>query len=377
MKQSVRYISGILFLIVYVVLIYVVNRGNASFQAVSAGNYVSGVVVSVIEDNTEPDYEYSEGLRLGSQKLKIKMTGGKHKGEIHEVTNSLSALYNVYAKEGTKVMLLVTEQTNGSYNVSVYSYDRTGILGAFVLVFFIAMCVIGGKKGIKAVAGLVFTVLSIMCILVPLAARGYDVTGIAIVFVIIVTIVVFMIIDGIKFKTAAAMVSTIGGVLFAGLTSIIVEKYGHLSGYNMEAAENLMLISSQNVIRIRGLLTACILIAALGAVMDVAMSISSAVCEVYEADKRQTFIKLFKSGMNVGRDAMGTMANTLILAFAGSSLNLLLLVFSYGIPFYRFLNTDQIAIEILQAVGGSLGIISAVPIAAAVVSGLLCWKKTT
>lgn len=374
-KQIIKVLCGILFVAAFLVLVFFVNQGNAAFQAVSAGEYVPGIVVSVIEDNTEPDYEHSEGLRLGTQELKVKVTGGVHKGEVHEVTNSLSALYNVYAKEGTRVMLLVTQQTNGSYQVAVYAYDRSVILAGFLLVFFAAMCIIGGKKGVKAVIGLVFTIVCILFLLVPLVAKGCSATGTAIVLVIGVTVVVFLILDGIRIKTIAAMISTIGGVLFAGLCSMIVEKTAHLNGFHMESAENLMLISSQNTIRIKGLLTACILIAALGAVMDVAMSISSAVCEVYEANKNLTFYRLFVSGMNVGRDAMGTMANTLILAFAGSSLNLLLLVFSYGIPFYRFLNTDQIAIEIVQAVGGSLGIISAVPIAAAVVSGLLCRRK--
>lgn len=376
-KRRIIKISGaILFLAVFFVLVYIVNRGNTAFQAISAGQYVPGVVESVLEDNTEQDYTYSEGLYLGTQKIKVKITGGEHKGEIHEITNSLSTLHNVYAQKGTRVMLLITPQSNGSYQVSVYSYDRSFVLAAFVMLFFAGLCIISGKKGVKAVAGLIFTIACIVLLLIPLVARGYSPVMVTVVLVAAITVSVFILLDGICVKTVASMISTMGGVLFAGICSLVVQKIAHLSGFQMDSAENLLLISSsQNAIHIKGLLTACILIAALGAVMDVAMSISSAVCEVYEANHRLSFKELFTSGMNVGRDAMGTMANTLILAFAGSSLNLLLLVFSYGIPFYRFLNTDQIAIEILQAVGGSLGIISAVPIAAAVVSGLICRKK--
>ena len=375
-RQMIKAGCGILFVAAFVVLVYIVNRGNTAFQAISAGQYVPGIVVSVLEDNTEADDTYSEGLYLGSQQLKVKITGGTHKGEIHEITNSLSVLYNVYAKEGTRVMLLITPQSNGSYQVSVYSYDRSFILAAFVLLFFAVLCLIGGKKGVKAVLGLIFTVACIIFILVPLIARGYSPVGVTIALVAGITISVFILLSGLSMKTAAAVISTIGGVLCAGICSLMVQKTAHLSGFQMDSAENLLLISSsQNQIHVKGLLTLCILIAALGAVMDVAMSISSAVCEIHEANPKMTFKALFYSGMNVGKDAMGTMANTLILAFTGSSLNLLMLVFSYGIPFYRFLNTDQIAIEILQAVGGSIGIISAVPIAAAVAALLLKKSK--
>lgn len=350
------------------VIIYTANKDNGLYQASSAGDYVPGKVLEVISDNTEPDYEKSEGLRIGSQIVKVEITSGEHKGEVHEITNNISMLYNVHVNKGTRVMLLVTSQSNGSYNVSIYAYDRSIILIGSVLVFALALCVIGGKKGVKAVLGLAFTLICMMFILIPLISKGWNATGLTIGLVILTTIVSFIVLEGITIKTISAMFSTIIGVCFSGLFSIFVENAAHINGYNMEEAENLLLISgSTTTINIKGLLTAGILIASLGAVMDVAMSISSAVYEIYRLNQNLSFKELFTSGMNVGRDAMGTMANTLILAFAGSSLNLLLLVFAYKIPFFRFINTDMIAVEILRGVAGSLGIICAVPIAAVVI----------
>ena len=130
----------------------------------------------------------------------------------------------------------------------------------------------------------------------------------------------------------------------------------------MSEAENLLLYGAEKGLTISGLLVCGVLIAALGAVMDVAMSIASAVWELRENSPQLTRRALFRSGMNIGRDAMGTMANTLILAFAGSSLNLLILVQVYDIPFLQLINTDFICVEVLQSVAGSMGILLTVPL---------------
>ena len=116
--------------------------------------------------------------------------------------------------------------------------------------------------------------------------------------------------------------------------------------------------------QIRGLLVSGILIASLGAVMDVAMSIASACSELREVDPDIGAGRLFRSGMNIGRDAMGTMANTLILAFAGAGLNMLLLFQVYGYPLIQIANSDAMAIELIQSVAGSVGIILTVPLVA-------------
>lgn len=137
-----------------------------------------------------------------------------------------------------------------------------------------------------------------------------------------------------------------------------------------------MLLVSSNPIKIKGLFICGVLIAALGAIMDVAMSIASAVEELHSVNKDLTTKELFTRGMNIGRDAMGTMANTLILAFAGTSLNMMILIYSYHIPYLQLLNTDYVAIEIISAICGSMGIIVTVPLVAWISSVLCKWHKT-
>ena len=132
-----------------------------------------------------------------------------------------------------------------------------------------------------------------------------------------------------------------------------------------------MLLQAGNKIQIDSLLVAGIIISALGAVMDIAISISSSIYELHQANPKLGTGALLRSGMNIGRDAMGTMANTLILAFVGSSLNMLLLIYSYGIPFSQLINTDLIGVEIIQGIAASVGIVLTVPVVALIGSQII------
>ncbi len=144
-----------------------------------------------------------------------------------------------------------------------------------------------------------------------------------------------------------------------------------MHGFNMQAAENLILYGADKGLRDSGRLVCGVLISALGAVMDVALGIVSSMWEVKTQNPGLKARELFRSGMHVGRDAMGTMANTLILAFAGSSLNMMILVQTYEIPFLQLVNTDYICLEILQSVAGSLGILLTVPLVALISAGMM------
>jgi uncharacterized membrane protein len=139
----------------------------------------------------------------------------------------------------------------------------------------------------------------------------------------------------------------------------------HLSGFNTEEAENLLLISQTTGLLVKDLLFAAILIASLGAVMDTALSIVSSINEIHHNSPKLKSLDLFKAGMNVGQDMIGTMSNTLILAFTGTSLNLIILLYAYSVQYNQLLSADMIAIEVAQAISGSLGIIFTVPLTAA------------
>lgn len=208
--------------------------------------------------------------------------------------------------------------------------------------------------------------------LVPLLVqRGWPPIPTTLAIISYTIFVTFVILGGIQVKTMVAAAGSLGGVLLAGGLAWAACQIVHISGMNMDEAEALMLTAVDNGLKIRGLYICGILIAAEGAVMDIAMSISSAVSELHEVNPALTARQLFKSGMNIGRDAMGTMANTLVLAFAGTSLNMMIFIYAYDISYIQLLNTDFVAIEIIRSISGSIGIVLTVPLVAAISAYLL------
>lgn len=328
-------------------------------------------VTEVLYDNAEAQ-DWTEGRRVGQQMLEIEILSGEWKGEMLETANYLTAYANVDAKEGTKLIVrLDLDENDELYVVSIPNYDRVPMLMGLLALFAAVLIIIGGRKGLMALLGLVYTLLSIWFILIPMVLRGADPILTAILIVALTTIASLFLLTGWSRKTLCASIGCVGGVAAAGLIAAIAGTISPLNGFNLAEAEDMVLRAFDYELHISGLLVSGILIASLGAVMDVAMSISSACWELRELNPTLPRAALFRSGMNIGRDAMGTMANTLILAFAGSSLNTLLLLQIYDYPFIQVFNTDAIAVELIRGVAGSIGIILTVPLVAALSAQLM------
>ena len=268
-------------------------------------------------------------------------------------------------------MVVHMSVSGDSKNVSVYSKDRIVAVAAFVGIFLLLICVIGGKNGVKSVIGLVFTFVAIFMIYIPLIYRGFSPFWAAVIITIITTIVTMYLISGIAVKTLCAILGTVIGVLLAGLSAWLFGRVADIDGYNVSNIETLAYVGQITNIQIGGLLFSGILIASLGAVMDVAMSVSSAISEIHDKAPQLGCLELFKSGMNVGRDMMGTMSNTLILAFVGSAVSELVINYAYNLPFRQIINSYNIGIEIMQGVSGSIGVILTVPAVAVVTAWML------
>ncbi len=184
----------------------------------------------------------------------------------------------------------------------------------------------------------------------------------AVLVVAFTTIVTMCMVDGITKKSVAAMLGTVIGVVFSGAFALIFGQVTSITGYNVSDIENLVYVGEMTDIKIGELLFAGILIASLGAVMDVGMSIASTLNELKEQNPQMMTKELFQSGMNVGRDMMGTMTNTLILAFTGGSINTLVFIFAYNYEYQQVINMYSGGIEIMQGLSSSLGVIMAVPV---------------
>ena len=333
--------------------------------------YEEAEVVRIVEDNLTED-----GVRVGYQHLKVKLLSGEYKGQTVDATSAEGNLFGATCKEGDKIVVHMSV-SGETKNVSVYSKDRVVQVAVFVAIFLLLICLIGGKNGVKSVVGLVFTFISIFMIYIPMIYRGFSPFWAAVIITILTTVVTMFLISGVTIKTFCAITGTVIGVLLAGLSAWLFGAAADIDGYNVSNIETLVYVGQITKIQIGGLLFSGILIASLGAVMDVAMSVSSAVCEIHDKAPQLSWFELFKSGMNVGRDMMGTMSNTLILAFVGSAVSTLVINYAYDLPFRQIINSYNIGIEIMQGVAGSIGVILTVPAVAVITSCLLKKKNHT
>lgn len=338
--------------------------------------YASAEVTAVLADNAQEDHQNAEGRRVGDQELEIRILSGDHKDEIMTVTNYMSALFNVDVDQGDRIIVRIMTDEEGSYYASVFNYDRGIVLGVFLLIFFALLAVLGGKKGVGALAGLLLTLGCIWFILIPCLIRGVPAVPVTIGVSAVAAAAGLIFLNGYSKKTLCAVCGCVGGVLAAGIAAAAVGTLSPMNGFNMQEAENLILYGADKGLKISGLLVCGVLISALGAVMDVALGIASSVWEMREQNPDASAGSLFRSGMQIGKDAMGTMANTLILAFAGSSLNMLILVQTYDIPFLQLINTDSIALEVVQSVAGSFGILLTVPLVAFISARLMVHSRS-
>lgn len=334
-------------------------------------SFVKAQVVSVIQDN-----EQSGDVYIGDQTVQLQLLSGDHAGETVEATSSSAYLYGVHCTVGMKVIAIVSE-SNGELVTSVYGYNRAPALYAIVALFLLSILIIGGKRGLYSVISLVFTFISILWFFLPAIYRGWSPILAAIVVVVLTTLVTMYLVGGFTAKATAAVLGTILGVLAAGVLAWIFGKITHVTGYNVSDIENLIYVQEQTGIRVGELLFAGILIAALGAVMDVSMSISSTLQELHEQNPTMTTRQLFRSGMTVGRDMMGTMSNTLILAFAGGSINTIVMFYAYDYEYLQLINLFDMAIEIIQGISASMGVILTVPFVSCIGAWLIVKHRDT
>ncbi len=364
---KVRILTSIIMLLIFIGAAVFLNRPDPDDVLTSAQKRMFAVakVTDVLGDNAAPD-TWTEGRRIGAQDLEITVLTGKHKGAVLETVNYLNAYFNVDAKLGTRVIVRLDYNDAGElYVVSVPNYDRSSVLIIALIFFGALMILVGGKKGARALFGLIFTLLNLWFILIPLVLKGVSPVLATVMIAAYTSAGALLMLTGFTKKTLCAFLGCVGGVLAAGLFAWIITIMTPINGFNMSEAEELVVRASDSPLMISGLLISGILLSALGALMDTSMSIVSALHEVYEQKPSITKKQIFRSGMNIGRDAMGTMANTLILAFVGSAFNILILFQVYEYPLLQILNSDMMVIEILQGVAGSVGIITTTPLVSA------------
>lgn len=371
-------------------LIYTKDDSKPVYQPTSndAVTYDTAKVIVVTQDTISEDLLGVDHVQIGSQRMLVEITSGKFKGEKAEVINNVSSFTGKKVKAGDEIILAIYAEyyepgeeypadlphysdSTGVYVLastpSVYSPNRTPAVVILLLLFFVVTALVGGRTGIKSLLGLVLTVICIIWIMCPLLMKGAPMVLTALGICVFVTVVCFVILGGVTKKTVCAILGTIAGVGLAAAFSEIAQLIANVDSYNMydisgelEEFKNMQLMGIP--LHITGIMTAGIIISSLGAVMDVAMSLSSSMSELKAVNPQLTFKDLWKSGMNIGRDMVGTMTNTLILAFAGSSLILIIWMWSLNLTFHQLVSSPFLSVELISALSSSIGVILAVPL---------------
>ena len=362
-RSIVSIIGVIVFSLILIVSSKFIFKGGFLSDKYNKGlEYYKGVVTDIVYEDLESD-EFLEDVEVGFQTIAVEITDGSLKGQEFEIGNPVSRLYNIKVEEGTKVIVGVYDRS-GETVATLFSYDRSNTIYLLAIIFSIIVIIIGGIKGVKSLLSLIFTLICCIFLMLPLLLRGVSPIIAGILMAVLSITVTLLLVSGINKKTLTAILGKVSGVVIAGITAYIFGDLSNLSGITMDDAESLMYIAEDTGLKIKGLMFTGILVASLGAVMDVAMSISSSIFEMNSINSKITFKDLFKSSMNIGKDIIGTMTNTLILAFAGGSLSVLILIYSSSMPYNKLINLDILGTEIVQGLAGSIGIILAVPITA-------------
>ncbi|QUH25392.1 YibE/F family protein [Serpentinicella alkaliphila] len=268
---------------------------------------------------------------------------------------------NISLKEDMQVFLNI--RVNGDVIESVNFLDvvRDGYLKILFGMFFMLLIIFGGFKGFRSFIALVVTALCLIYLFIPMIMRGYNLIMSAVIVSSIIVVSSFIIISGFTKKSLVAILGTIGGTMTSGVLAIFFGNKIYLTGVSDEIVE-LLVAYSTVPIDYRGLLYSGIIIGALGAVMDVSMTITSVICEIRRNNPNTRIRSLFFSGLSVGKDIMATMTNTLILAYVGTSLPLLLIFIFSDMAVVDIVNSQYIASEIIRSLCGSVGLVLTIPI---------------
>lgn len=331
-----------------------------------------GTIVEILSDETVEIETSGGSYTQRVQVAAVELLNKDRKGDIIEITNYIDEImaYTIEVNEGDDVYIFFEyDEAGNELAAHIHEFRRDNDIFVLVGIFVILMVVLGGVQGVKSLVTLGLTIFGIYYMLNGIVAGGNPIF-LSIVIAFVITIVTMFLVAGFNYKAISAIVGTFGGVIIAGIIALVVSESSNLTGLGTTEAQMLLYSSHHVDFNIHGILFASILLGTLGAVMDVCMSIASAINEVTEANPLLSKMELFTSGMNIGRDVMGTMVNTLILAYVGTSVFLILIFMVNDVSMVDILNLDLVATEIVRALSGTIGLICAIPITA-IVSAIL------
>ena len=368
------YFATIVFSILFLLIGNKLAMENFHHSESSRQDIAKAIITSIVQrDAAEIDYGDGEVYHNISITFTAKILSGNFKNQTviayQYIDDSLPlSSTKGEVKAGDKVVIVNQSLDGQDWNFTEYArHDKLYILGG---TFVLALLIFGRKKGFNTLISLTFTCAGIFFVFIPSILSGKNIYASSIAICLYTIIMTILIVNGKNTKSLAAIIGCFSGILISGLLTILMSNVLSMTGVIDEDSIYLLQLSSANPIDLKAIIFGAIIIGAMGAIMDTSVSIASSLWEIKEHSNIVTFDKIFRSGMNIGRDVMGTMTNTLILAYIGSSLSIVLLFVAYNSSLLFLFNREMIIAEILLALVGSFGILLTMPVTSLVCSAL-------
>lgn len=367
-KQTVYQIISVFVSALLISLAYgYIVGGGTIFKGELDGEIIKARVIRVTDVQTQNVSGENEFITV---KFKAQALSSDLRGKTLDVVQEIDRSYAFsprQVEENDKILVDSFSQ-NGQQFFYFGDFIRITPLIWLMVVFCILIVIFSKMQGLKTVVSLGFTCISVFCVLIPAILNGHNIYLWSILVCVFITVMTLSLISGFNLKSVCAGIGCVCGVLCAGLITILMDVFLNMTGLIEEQSIYLVQLYPDNPINLKAIIFAMIIVGAVGAVMDVSMSISSSLYELRIKSPEIRSAELMKSGFTIGRDMMGTMANTLVLAYIGSSLTSVLLLVAYNSSIEQVVNRELIVAEILQALAGSIGMLLTLPLTSAVCS---------
>lgn len=366
-SKNLRYQLPVLLCLVLIAVLLCIPTGFEDAVIYKGTERCSAKVLKVDDSRI-----ISTGLiKSGEQTCTLRFEGGKFKGQEAEGFNMLTGSLQTdkIFQPGDRALVVISHKDGEILSVNMidhYRLDKEAMLaGCFVLF----LLIFAGWSGLRAVLSFVLTVLTLWKILVPAYLNGMNPVVVGLCIVLFLTIFIITLVYGFDRRSFSAVSGSFLGILTTCVLGIIFTDAFQIHGAIMDNSESL-LYSGYEYLNLTQIFMASIFIGSSGAVMDLAVDITSAVHEVVQKKPDISRREAIGSGMAVGRAAMGTMTTTLLLAYSGGSIALLMVFMAQGTPLDNIFNYKYIASEILDTLVGSFGLVTVAPFTA-LTSGLV------
>ncbi len=369
---DIHYYLPVMVCLLLIIILLIIPTGYEDAVIYQGADRCSALILSVNNDNI-----IDTGLvRSGEQTCQVRFLGGKFKGEQARAFNLLNGslesdkIFSV----GDKALVVINYENDRILSVNLIDHYRINNEAILALAFMLCLILTAGRTGVRAILAFITTVLLIWKVLIPAYLNGYNPIYFGLFITVLLIVITISLVYGFNRKTLSAVSGSSLGILVTCILGMIFTNAFKIHGAIMPNSESLLYSGYQNL-NLTRIFMASIFIGSSGAVMDLAVDITSAVNEVIDKKPGISWKEASKSGMNVGRAAMGTMTTTLLLAYSGGYIALLMVFMAQGTPIYNILNYKYVSAEIIETIVGSFGLVTVAPFTALTSGILLTHKK--